>query len=489
MDEEFYKIHGIDHNKFSVLNIVDDITRGGKIQGGKYYTGKSGGQPDWHTIGDFRWELTLADLDDVVRYIEYSNEEPDAVIKSNFIFKYLQKNVEKLEGTVYIGGSTPNLVNEHAEIVKRLSNKKWLFAESGELVASSEISKGELNSSFYGSVIPDSKLYDILGFRRSKVDELEEVVKDYDKLTEDIKQHYFEIELKRRYGLTVTDLDKNYGEDFSNLSEKTDDRDVSLYYEFPTANIRNWESLRKHAAEVLSYACPVEYQYKLRRIRTSKPINEVRAYLMNMYKVDGEHKYACQMCHKVYTNIEACQIVKKPKMELDPLNLCLCPNCAMKYRKVRDEWFFHEEFLDKIRDLKELDISRANPVKINLKVGFESTELWFTQIHVAEIRELYDLMYKADTVKLNKEDEKQVDALKSIDNQNNNSEPVKENKDDRYASYVGKRVKHKSEGEGIVQLCNEQYIAIRFTRGRRSGETVGYDSKICFSNNLIEVLE
>ena len=52
-----------------------------------------------------------------------------------------------------------------------------------------------------------------------------------------------------------------------------------------------------------------------------------------MYKIDGKYKFACQMCHDAFANMERCQIANNPKLELDAMNLCLCPNCAREYKK------------------------------------------------------------------------------------------------------------------------------------------------------------
>ena len=45
--------------------------------------------------------------------------------------------------------------------------------------------------------------------------------------------------------------------------------------------------MRKHDAEVLCFANPVQYEYRIRKIRVSKPENEVKAYLKSVYKVEG----------------------------------------------------------------------------------------------------------------------------------------------------------------------------------------------------------
>ena len=55
---------------------------------------------------------------------------------------------------------------------------KWLYTESLDLVSQTEITKRDLNPQLYGEIVPDCKLYEILGFKKNEVDNLEEAVKD-----------------------------------------------------------------------------------------------------------------------------------------------------------------------------------------------------------------------------------------------------------------------------------------------------------------------
>ena len=63
--------------------------------------------------------------------------------------------------------------------------------------------------------------------------------------------------------------------------------------------VKNWETLKQHAAEMLCFADPVKYEYAVRKIRVSNKPKEARAYLLNMYRYDGVYKYACQMLSNV----------------------------------------------------------------------------------------------------------------------------------------------------------------------------------------------
>ena len=125
---------------------------------------------------------------------------------------------------MYVGGSAPNIPNTYSDIVTKLRqdgpkhqyygmkwNGKWLFTESGELVSQKEITKRDLHPQLYGDVRPESDLYEILGFTKSEEDQLEEAAKDYDQLDDETKEQFFEIELRRRFGISITDLEENYG--------------------------------------------------------------------------------------------------------------------------------------------------------------------------------------------------------------------------------------------------------------------------------------
>lgn len=402
VDVAFYETGGINAESLKKLGVRENIATEVNTTGGTYSTGKPGGQPEWHTVGDFRWKLNLQRFPDVLEYISEHPKAEDSMAKSSFIFKFLQNNESKLQGTVYIGGNTPNLNNAYAEIVGLLRKDlyytkrpkwdgKWLYTKSMELVAQRDISKHDLNLQLYGDIKPDSKLYEILGFKKNEAERLEEAKKDYDRLSVERKNQYFEIELQRRYGISVTYLDNNFGGSSTDGSRGRASIPPEDTVDFPSSRVKNWDSLRKHVAEVLCFANPVEYQYRVRKIRVSIPENEVRVYLRNMYKLDGD-KHACQMCHKPFLNMERCQIANSPKVELDPMNLWLCPNCAAEYRKLRVDEMKLGDFLKNIKNLTVEEISSSDPVEI----PFADETIWFTQTHIAEIRELMTLQEEAD---------------------------------------------------------------------------------------------
>ena len=109
--------------------------------------------------------------------------------------------------------------------------------------------------------------------------------------------------------------------------------------------------------------------------------------MRSMYELDNK-RFACQMCHLPVSSFEKCQIMPKMETELDPMHLCLCNNCAVKYNKLRRKQLSLEEFRKQIEELDDNHILR-NPDPVS--ISFEKEEIWFTQTHVAEIKELLDM--------------------------------------------------------------------------------------------------
>lgn len=496
VDVNFYEIDDISVDQLRLLGVRDSITKNDSRTTGEYYTGNPGRQPDWTTYGEFRWKLTLESLPEVLEYISGHPKSSDSMAKSSFIFRFLLNNVNKLTGTVYVGGSTPNLNNAVSEIVTRVRKDgpkhmyygsswsgKWLYTESLDLVSQSEITKRDLNPQLYGDIIPDCELYEILGFKKSEADHLEAAAKDYDRLSEEQKNQYFEIELQRRFGISVSDLEENFGSSASNGGGKKTVVPEDTY-EFPSSRVKNWDSLHKHAAEVLCFASPTKYEYRVRKIRVSKPVSEVRAYLTNMYKVDRAYKYACQMCHEAFPNVEMCQIANSPEVELDPMNLCLCPNCASEYKKMRADDYDLRYFLDDIENLSDAEIGNMDPVEVE----FGNETIWFTQTHIAEIRELMALQQAADEYKDNGASSTKPPAKKVEEEEDDPEAEVVVSGTDVYKGYIGKEVKHKAGGTGVVTKCDGKYISIQFSNGPKAGQTINYSLEMCLKNGLIELI-
>ena len=464
VDVDFYSLHDIDTQMLLALGIRNSIVTGDNIQTGTYDTGSRGRQPEWWTTGEFRWKFSSDALKEVLKYISAHPTAKDTILKSQAIMKLLVINENRLSGLVHIGGSTvPNLENEPCEMIHILRGDrmrgwdgKWVFTESGELVAPRAISKHDISTSIYGRIRPESVIYNLLGFRRTEADEVDDLKKT---IPQEKLEAFFESELRQRYGISSADLNERYG---SSISYEIEDEGAEL--PFPTLHVKSWDALRKHAAEMLIYADPVRYEERVRSIRVSNHPREAKAYLSNMYRHEGinRFKFACQLCHETCSSFEATEVFLKPETELDPVNLCLCPNCAAIYRK----WRSDSGIMDKIRraflETKDADIENSDHVSIPID---DDDELWFTQTHFAEIRELMKL---AEDVK--SPTTQPTRAAQSDDEHEKSGLSV-------YAGYIGKTIRRKDGLVGVVTNVDDKYLYVHATAGKDAGT----DKKISLS--------
>ena len=467
VDVDFYITHNVSLDILCEIGVNDSILYGENVVSGQYYTGNPGKQPDWWTTGTFRWMLTIESLKEAVKYISTHPNAKDSIIKSKTIFALIMENEPKLRGLLHIGGATPNRDNEPCEMIRNLTggfygwNGKWMYSESLELLAPKTISKHEISTSIYGKIKPDSIVYDLLGFKKTESDEVDALKKT---MTTAQLDALFENELKQRFGLSASDLAAHFEGTINSTTYQGTVDDDEFDYAFPVARVKNWETLKKHAAEMLCFADPVKYDYAVRRVRLSNKPKEARAYLLNMYRYDGVYKYACQMCHDSCSNIESTQVFNNPEVELDPMHLCLCPNCASLYKKIRNDEYEMNNFKNRILRLSESEISNGEYVVMDV----ENQELWFTQTHIAEIKALLQLA----------EDVKNADAAvttESGDDEDKAGLSV-------YNSYVGKTIKRKDGFSGKVTKVDAEYITVEVTTpSTKGGPQKGDQTKIQLS--------
>lgn len=467
VDVDFYTNHGIEIEMLLRIGVRNSMTTGENITGGTYYTGYGGKQPDWWTTGEFRWKFSADAIKDVIKYISAHPTAKDSVLKSQAIMKLLIVNESKLCGYVHIGGSTvPNKENEPCEIITVLRggmigwDGKWVYTESGELVSPKMISKHDLSTSIYGKIRPDSIIFELLGFKKTSADEVDELKKT---IPQEKLEAFFESELRQRYGLSTADLERSFGGSDVETSAKEE------RLPFPTLHVRSWDALRKHAAEMLIYADPVRYEEKIRSIRVSNHPREAKAYLSNMYRHDGNNrfKFACQLCHETCSSFEATEIFLQPETELDPVNLCLCPTCATAYRRFRKNSATMENVRRTFLTMNDSEIENGDYVAIPLD---DDDSLWFTQTHFAEIRELFKL---AEDVKSSKPAAHPAPTSKDDENEKSGMSV--------YSGYIGKTIRRKDGFEGTVTNVSisggNAYVEVHVTGGKDAGK----DTKIQLS--------
>lgn len=470
-DVDFYSVHDVGIDILAELGVRTSLAVGETETGGMYFIGGRGRQPEWWTSTDFRWKYSLDSLKEVLTYISAHPSANDSLLKSQAIMKSLAANEEKLLGVVHITGSTPNIENEPCELIHILRGDrtrgwdgKWIYTESGELVSPRSISKHDLSCDIYGRIRPDSIIFELLGFKKTEDDEVAELKRS---IPVDKLNALFESELRQRYGISSADLNERYGSG-GDYSEQEEDNNLP----FPALNVKNWDALKKHAAEMLVYADPVRYDYAVRHIRVSNRAKEAKAYLFNMYRYEGTYKYACQLCHETCSTCEVTELFLKPETELDPVNLFLCPNCAAVYRRLRNDLNKMEEVRKAILSKKEIDITSADHVAVSLD---DDDELWFTQTHFAEIQELLRL---SDEVK-NSQNAKHAPG-KPLEETEQRGLAV-------YDGYKGKTIRRKDgfEGKvlGVVDVSGEEYLLVSVAKGKDTGKETKIQLKFVLSKN------
>lgn len=506
IEQETYFSSGFGFSELRYLGVTDSLWV--RLHGTeKYLDPHRKETSNYDVSGEFYWDLSIDCLNAALVFIQRNPNNKHSWIKSQTIIKTLLHSEYKLAGPVDIGRGVRRFTSfDSAEIIQQLTrpdkvngwNGKWLYNESRILVNQSEISKHDLCIPLYGKVCLDSDVYELLGFKKGRIDQYEKVLRDYDALPEDKKQTYFAIELDRRFGITPEQLSRAYSGRQNNQNNDPEDD-----YEFPSVAVKNWDALIKHAVQILTYANPVTYQRIVRSIRTSRPSDDIKAYLMNMYRIGMKDKYACQLCHKPFTAVEMCQLEHDPEVELDPMNLCLCPNCATKYRAFRNSSWEMKELMASIRALTRRDILESPTKYVSLQVS--GYDFWFAQTHIAEIIELIQLKQKVqeakkekvyDSISVNSQSadsskEESTSSVRTSSDQTSPSETEELRSDaEAYKAYIGKRVYHtRKRAYAKVTGIQGEYIILNFESGDRAGENVKYSFAKCIDEGLIELID
>ena len=447
IDSKYYYSHGITESDLTILGVKDTIVL----------------QNNVGSFSIFSRDLTIDLIENALLYISKHPTSRDSIEKSQVILKELLHNDTKLEGSVLWNGNV-----ELCQAVKTLLGEnfkewdgRWIFLESLELVSPKKISKYDIPTSLYGEINLNSNLFDLLNFKQTVKDEVENFTKT---LTKKQRDAIFDMECQQRFGISYAELQKQYAG--TNNAKTTAGKEL---LPFPVVNLRNWESLKKHAAEMLVYAKPVEYVQVLRSIRTSKRADDARAYVLGMYRYPGQSgRYACQMCHEPASRPEHAEIFNKPETELDPVNLCLCPNCAAEYRKMRNDEALMRQFKEKITTLKDGDITDDDTVSIPLG----DYEIWFTQTHIAEIKLLIKYEKEAKSGKIPKPESEEVKQVE---------EPEETSDSIDFSGYIGKKLYRNSDGTvGIIKAIDNDYITLDVIEGPKEGRQMFLKPDILF---------
>ena len=323
------------------------------------------GRSSWNCGGKFWYKFSLVELEDALNYIEDHPSSDRAREKSKIIFHILRSNDEHLRGKLRFSSGRV-IENQVCDAIWRLSQRKWLFTAVGEWVRASEVSQLDLDPELYERLPYESVLYQCLNFREDERDKVERYKQIIHKIPAE--------ELIKLLCIIPEELQRQGHPPQANMQEHE--------WEFPWQPVQDEERLRNHVLGQYALSSRTRYEYIMRRIRVTG--NDGRAYLSGLYKRDGT--YACQLCHRPVPSFEAVELENTPQRELEQMNLCLCHDCAERYREIRRDADAIAELKQQIQDQNVKGADR--PIPISLKSG---DELLFSPIHLAEIQILLNL--------------------------------------------------------------------------------------------------
>ena len=467
VDKEFYQQHGISIKQLELLGLVTTpIEEGNRRQEGV-------GDGYWVAMGEYCPRMEINGIEDNLEYIERHPDEELARQKSAEIFKLLLLSTRKLRGKVRYRKNSPYEKEGNAWCLRTLTSVyDWIYCNNGKMARPIKMSKYDLDTSVYGELHPSKEKYEVLGFIETSADNKADAFELVDALDKRDKKLLLK-QLARELGLQVGEAtEEAYKED----EEAVFQPDSWISSEFPIHKVRNRESLMQHVREQFFCADPVKYMPVLRQIRVSKSARMMRSYVIGMY-TNESNAHICQICREPAQFVEAVEIANF-SLELPQMHLCLCKNCASKYKSIRDN--HKDDYKVKVHNaIVSMDIESAEEFEIGINTDITVS---FTQTHLAEVQTLLMLIDEYGVPDDENCDlEEVVNAHGPLGNmprseEVNTSEQETGNKKKKISD-IGARVKHKIYGLGTVEECFGDRITILFDNG--DGKPKTFDLKVC----------
>lgn len=393
VDQDFYAANGIAAKDLMRLGVTGSVLVDAEKTIGEVF--KLNNSIKWQALGKFRRDLMLARLPDVLTAIARRPDEESSREKSKIVFRSLHTHAESLRGkTRAPDGTVSETTNAKALNVilndksvsmsfQRAWNGAWLYSKDGMLCAPGDIKISDLDEALYGKPSAGSALVDLLGFQKTKAEEVEDEVKAVSQTARDV---IFESELKKRQS-NPDSLKELFAILNANVTQGTlFDVSTNDTEEFPVKPAGNLERLTHHMLEMLAFADPVAFKHVLRSVRTTAIGTRARVYLKDLYGFPSG-RVACQLCQKPSPAYEAVELFPEPKLELEPMHVCLCRNCAVKYRDFRQD----EKVMEKLREALDLLPLAQACVSTPIEFKLPRKKLWFTPLHFAEVKLLMEL--------------------------------------------------------------------------------------------------
>lgn len=380
LDMEFYRDAGLTFEDFRLLGVRIDCVVGLDEKEGKEKKSTNAGRPSrWYVDSDFRPNLSIYELEKALAFICRAPNLYASIRKSIYIFRTLFAYERRLQGDCIDSSDYTRRHPSVARVITTLRDTSipWLYNKNDMPIGPKGVHWEELSAN-YGKLPLYSNVYTLLGFSENE-----------EQKKERLRQHFDSIipQDQRRDFLDIVSQDL-LGRSFNELETLVEEDAKRSKFPFPTRPIQDWDRLRAHAKEIFRGTDNVTYEQRTRSVRRSPiPKKEIRIYLENQYQIGHGHDTACQLCHRATSDYEACQLFVKPLKDLPPLHLALCPHCATKFRRQREEARY-AGFIETLRHL----LPESLGLNVPFKLPFGDQELWFTQLHVAEITALLGLM-------------------------------------------------------------------------------------------------
>lgn len=385
IDEDFYKQYGISLSKLKLFGLYTSVVN----EGNTYYSG-SPGNPYWRALNGYCPKIDIDYWDENIEYIEENPEDELSKKKSGIMLNLILTNYHKLAGKVEHNRTNTHVLEEESYFLKySVRSSAWIYNVNEEICRIRDISRFELNTDIYGMLAYNKDAYQLLGFIQKEQDVRAEAY-DVVETLEDHEQKLLLKQLARKFGYSLEQSNDEPEDDIGDSGIFTPEDWISK--DFPERRMKNHDSLTEHVRQQFFCADPVKYQQVLRQIRTSKNPKTVREYAIGMYtNADGVR--ICQICREPIQSVEVVEIANFG-IEMEQLNLCLCRNCAAKYKMLRDN--NKTTFKNAIReDLCDIyisdDVEEYDEDDFVVELTGDDS-LYFTQTHVAEIQEIFELI-------------------------------------------------------------------------------------------------
>ena len=485
IDFNFYVRHNVPVSKLKRLGIITSPIIDGPRQN---LEGK--GDNYWKALGDYCPFIQIRGLYENIEYIEKHEEDQLSYTKSAQLLKLLLSNAYKLKGKIRKRKINPyeeEGVSTYIEaepnsfmfIMKNgyksnVYSRRWVYDRGYDLKSPRELSRHDINSKIYNGINSSKENFDVIGFIKNDGDKQFEALEAVSTLEKRDKKKILR-QLAKELGYELSEKKEEYGETAFNPENFVSD-------EFPIRYIKNMDMLIRHVRQEFFCADPVKYEKVFRQIRTSYTGKINREYILGMYTNESGYN-VCQICKDTVSSkhIEAIEIAHFG-IEMPQLRLCLCKNCAVDYKKVRNNDGFIRSISKLIRKTKITDKMPDYSIKVS-----EQVTVHFTQTHLAEIREILSLIY-FNGIPSKDSDKKYEKTVGHINSRGEN--PIIETppkimpKDDLIVT-AGMKIMYKntSNGKETCIIVNPELLLHKLMIGKKVGDVIS------FKNNKYKIVE